>query len=63
VGHLTEREFLALSLFDAFDREHAGMIKAGLSTRWPEDAEDERDWIAETMREITGGHVTENPKG
>ena len=42
-------------LFDAYDREHAGMITAGLATRWPEESQAERDWIESEFKSLMEG--------
>lgn len=43
---------MGLRLFDAYDREHAAMITAGLSTRWPEESEEEEQWIESEFKSI-----------
>lgn len=49
---LTWQDFGGLTLFEAFDLEHAGMIAGGLATRWPEEAAAERAEIAAELQEI-----------
>lgn len=56
-------DFERTLLFDAFDMEHAGMIAAGLATRWPEESQAERQEIDETVRAILAARMTRNQKG
>lgn len=63
VGQISEDEFDNLSLFEAYDREHAGMIQAGIATRWPEEIEAEESGISDLVDSIMRRRLDGPSKG